>query len=228
MKYSESRNKIAGAYVKAWGKIESPKHNQEVTVTMKSGGKYTFAYTDLKGIFDAIRKMLAEHEIGVMQDSGTSLLEDGKTMVFVQTSLLHSSGEYIESSIMQLTMSHDIKEFGGQISYMKRYQLSALMGISTEADNDAKGLSGNEKDGNGKSNAGKPVDAPVKKATEKQRNMINLKLKSVAEKLDITAEELYKQIQTKFNTTASVENLNPLGASKIIEQLLKLEEGERI
>lgn len=228
MIFSEERSEVAKAYTEAWGKITTPKHNKDVEVVMKSGGKYKFAYTDLTGIFEAIKKLLAEHGIGIMQDTGTIVEESGKTLVFVQTMLLHSSGQYIQSEQMKLSANPSIQDFGGQISYLRRYQLSALMGISTESDDDANGGLGNQATFNEPkgSNAGAPAKEAPKTASDKQKTMIKSKLKVVSETLNTTPDELYSQIQQKFKTSVAIDKLNPYGASKIIEQLLALEKGE--
>lgn len=228
MNFSEQRTEVAAAYAKAWGSIETPKHNKSVKVKTKTGGEYSFDYTDLTGIFEAIRKLLSENGIAVLQDTGTEVDEKGQREIFIQTTLLHTSGEYIMSSQLKLVANPSIQDLGGQITYVKRYQLSAMMGLSTESDDDANGVMGNQVSqmNPNQSYAGAPVPTEPKVASAKQQSMIKAKLKGVSETLNTTPDELYKQIQDKFKTKTKIENLNPTGASKIIEQLLKLEEGQ--
>lgn len=142
MIFSESNAKIAPALVKSWGEMESPKHNTSVKVTTKNGGSYTFEYTDLGGILDEAKRVLKDNGISIIQNASTSK-QDGLLIVSVETLLLHSSGEWVKSDPLQVPASPGIQDMGGQITYMKRYSLSAMLGLSTEKDDDANGASGN-------------------------------------------------------------------------------------
>lgn len=142
MIFSETNAKIATALAKAWGKIESPKHNSTVKVKTRSGGEYTFDYTDLGGIFDAAKEVFKENEISILQNAYTTIA-DGQKLISVETMLLHSSGEYVKSLPLQMEANTSIQDMGGQVTYMKRYSLSAMLGIATEKDDDANGASGN-------------------------------------------------------------------------------------
>lgn len=143
MQFSESNTKIATALTAAWGAIENPKHNTSVQVKTKSGSTYTFDYTDLGGIFDEAKKVLKVNGLSVLQNAYTERLE-GTQIISVETMLLHNSGEWVKSSPLSMVANPNIQEMGGQITYMKRYSLSALLGIATEKDDDANAASGNE------------------------------------------------------------------------------------
>lgn len=145
MIFSQENANIATALAKAWGELETPKHNSTVKVTMKSGGSYTFDYTDLNGIFEAARKVFKENGISVIQNSYTELTERG-ALACVETMFLHSSGEWVKSLPLKFPAATGMQDFGGQITYMKRYSLSAMLGIATEKDDDATGASGNTYD----------------------------------------------------------------------------------
>lgn len=145
MQFSEENKEISSALGKAWSAIETPKHNSTVSVKMKTGGSYTFAYTDLGGIFDAAREVFKENGIAIMQNSYTEITPNG-SLACVETMLLHSSGEWVKSSPLKFPAAGGMQDFGGQITYMKRYSLSAMLGIATEKDDDANGASGNSYD----------------------------------------------------------------------------------
>ncbi|MFJ7920027.1 ERF family protein [Lysinibacillus fusiformis] len=145
MIFSQENTNIATALAKSWGELETPKHNATVKVTMKSGGSYTFDYTDLNGIFEAARKVFKVNEISIIQNSYTELTEHG-SLACVETMFLHSSGEWVKSLPLKFTAATGMQDFGGQITYMKRYSLSAMLGIATEKDDDASGASGNPYD----------------------------------------------------------------------------------
>lgn len=143
MIFSESNQKISAALVSAWGKIETPKHNTSVKVTTKSGGTYEFSYTDLDGIFEAIKEVYKENKIAVLQNAFTERI-DGVAYVSVETMLLHESGEWVKSEPLRAPAAQSMQDLGGQITYMKRYSLSAMLGIATEKDDDANGVVGND------------------------------------------------------------------------------------
>lgn len=78
MIFSESNAAISKALVAAWGAIETPKHNANVRVKTKSGQTYEFSYTDLDGIFEAIKQVYKENKIAVIQDAKTVYSERGR------------------------------------------------------------------------------------------------------------------------------------------------------
>src|SRR5690625_1272924 len=138
MKTSESITEISKALSLAWGTMENPKHNKKVKVRMKNGGQYEFEYTDLGGIIDSVKPHFKENGISIMQSAGTENVE-GRLFVNVSTKLIHSSGEWMQSKPLIMPASNSIQDMGGQITYLKRYSLSAMLGISTEEDDDANG-----------------------------------------------------------------------------------------
>jgi hypothetical protein len=92
-------------------------------------------YLTLSGIIDAIRPLLSANGLAVVQsmkvDSGINILI---------TTLLHESGEQLASEII-LPSHADPQKFGSLITYYKRYQLQALLLISTsEEDDDANSI----------------------------------------------------------------------------------------
>ena len=145
MIFSQENTNIAAALAKSWGELETPKHNATVKVSLKSGGSYSFDYTDLNGIFEAARKVFKENGISVIQNSYTESTERGP-LACVETMFLHSSGEWVKSLPLKFPAAPGMQDFGGQITYMKRYSLSAMLGIATEKDDDANGASGNTYD----------------------------------------------------------------------------------
>lgn len=168
MKSSESITEISKALVASWGTLENPKHNKKVEVLTKKGGKYTFEYTDLGGIIDGVKPHFKENGISIMQFAGTEQLEN-RLWVNVTTRLIHSSGEWMQSSPLTMMASHSIQDMGGQITYLKRYSLSAMLGISTEEDDDASGTMGNQVTYQNKQQAPpKEIGKPVIQAKFKQ------------------------------------------------------------
>lgn len=195
MIFSESNQAISKALVAAWGCIETPKHNTTVKVTTRSGGNYEFSYTDLEGIFDALKTVYKENKIAVLQNPKT-FFQDGHLMISVETMLLHESGEWVKSEPLSVLASNNMQDLGGQITYMKRYSLSAISGISTEKDDDANGVSGNQVEY--KNNQ---PEAP-RKLSERQVN----RLFAIATSKGVSAADVKKVLMKDYNKTA-VEDL---------------------
>lgn len=207
MIFSETNTKISPALANAWAQLENPKHNTSVTVKTKSGGSYKFDYTDLGGIFDEAKRVFKDNGISILQNASTKEL-NGNLMISVETMLLHSSGEWVKSEPLQMPCSNSMQDMGGQVTYMKRYSLSALLGIATEKDDDANGASGNE------------YQLSSKKASDKQLNFVNKLLKdNVSEKFN--QKQLYELLKKRIGTDKEMENWSAQEASAAIKYLNK-------
>lgn len=174
MLFSEQNSNISAALAQAWSQIEAPKHNVTVKVNTKSGGSYSFDYTDLTGIFDAVREVYKENGMAIIQNSYTEVTPNG-LLACVETTFLHSTGEWVKSLPLKFPAAGGMQDFGGQITYMKRYSLSAMLGIATEKDDDANGASGNTYDYSNKgnnSNQRQPIPMP-RDANEAAKIVIN-------------------------------------------------------
>ena len=109
---------------------------QEVPVIHKGTQGYGYSYADLPTIFEKINPLLKKHGLGFTQLlSGLSI----KTIIFDV-----ESGENIESIAdipqgVQLAKMNDFQVLGSAITYIRRYALSAALGLVTDVDNDAAG-----------------------------------------------------------------------------------------
>lgn len=89
-------------------------------------------YADLSACWDAVRAPLARHGLAVSQLPSL----DGDT-VRLTTMLLHTSGEFIGSDAAVRIAKHDAPSVGSALTYLRRYSLSAIVGLSTEDDDGA-------------------------------------------------------------------------------------------
>lgn len=109
---------------------------QEVPVIHKATQGYGYSYADLPKIFEVINPILKKHGLGFTQ----LINETG-----VKTILFHTeSGENIFSETpipqnVQLKGMNDFQVLGSAITYIRRYALSAILGIVTDKDTDASG-----------------------------------------------------------------------------------------
>lgn len=89
-------------------------------------------YADLASCWDAVRAPLAKHGLAISQHAG---LEGD--VVTLTTLLIHSSGEYIQSTAGVRLAKHDAPSVGSALTYLRRYSLSSVVGLSTEDDDGA-------------------------------------------------------------------------------------------
>jgi hypothetical protein len=88
-------------------------------------------YADLAACLEAVRAPLAKHGLAISQHAGL----DGD-VVTLTTLLLHTSGEYLQSTAGVRVAKHDPPTVGSALTYLRRYALSAVVGLSTEQDDD--------------------------------------------------------------------------------------------
>lgn len=133
---SESIAALGEALAAAQAVIKNPSKNREVEVRLRDDkGKYKFKYATFDGIIDALREPLTKNGLWFVQS-----IADG-CMV---TTITHSSGEWMSSTIPMPNMSGKPQEIGSLITYFKRYSLSAAFGIAVDEDDDANAAEGNE------------------------------------------------------------------------------------
>ena len=97
---------------------------------------YKSEYADLEVIMDMVRPILAKNGLVVTQ---RTLLEVSGTTI-LQTRLWHSTGQWIESRARIIPSKNDYHTYGSAMSYMKRYQIMAMLNITVTddiADDDA-------------------------------------------------------------------------------------------
>lgn len=90
-------------------------------------------YAPLPDILNCVRPLLTENGILLIQNTGSNDAGD----VYIQTKLIHTSGEVIETDKLLLKPDKNTAQgIGSAITYGRRYQLTALLGISSEDDDD--------------------------------------------------------------------------------------------
>ena len=227
MIFSESNTNIAAALAKSWAAIQTPKHNSKVNVRTKNGGSYTFEYTDLNGILDAVRPIFVQNHLSIIQNSYTTI-EGNLTMACVETIFLHESGEYVKSFPLKFPAANSMQDFGGQITYMKRYSLAAMLGLATEKDDDANGMSGNDYAYQQPPPQNQPpVQEPAQQSTDSGK-MSDAQYKELKKALAKVAQAFGADVQTVYNGALQAcwipdkhsRLLTTKEASKLINHLL--------
>lgn len=96
-------------------------------------------YISLDGILQTVRPLLSKYGLAVLQEA----TGDGE-YIYIKTKLIHKSGEMFETDILKMkpVKANDPQAMGSVITYAKRYQLGALLGICETVDDDANKGSG--------------------------------------------------------------------------------------
>lgn len=115
---------LAAALAKAQGEMKNAAFNAE-------NPHFKSKYATLAAVRDAVTPALSKHGLAVTQTTHM-----GDDHLFLTTTLLHSSGESIES-IYPLPQTFDKPQIMGSfISYARRYQLAMMTGTASDSDDD--------------------------------------------------------------------------------------------
>lgn len=128
---SENISQIALAMSKFKMKVGIIPKDQKVTIrNEKNGTSYDYFYADLAGIDEKITPAEFENEL-----AHTQLFEEVASGTILHTVILHSSGQWLRSTI-KVAEHEKIQSLGGEITYLRRYALAAAYGLVTDKDDD--------------------------------------------------------------------------------------------
>ncbi len=141
----------------------------EVTKQVRDAYKekegYGYQYAPLDQVLKIVRPILAKNGISLIQSERH---DTENQIVTVETLLLHKSGEWIISEVSapfeRLKNMNVYQAAGSAITYLRRYGVSAAVGIASDEDTDAQG----EAEQSAQTQAPKP-----KKITKEQLRELN-------------------------------------------------------
>jgi hypothetical protein len=175
MQKSESIAGLAAALAKAQGAMKG-------AVKDSANPFFKSKYADLASVVEAIRVAFASNGLSYIQTVDPS----DKDEVRVETTILHSSGEWISCGVLSLPVSKsDAQGYGSALTYARRYSLSAATGVAPEDD-----------DGNLASSA-KP-----KKTMDCRAHLAALDAAPTLDDLQVAFKTAYKAAQTENDTVA--------------------------
>lgn len=155
---SEKIGELAKALSLAQAEFEEIKKDKEVNVKMKNGGTYSYKYAEMSSVIAATRGPMAKHELAFTQD-----IENHENHLWMVTTLMHSSDQFISNFVPIITGPEDDKqEVAGAVTFARRYGLQNALGVISEDDNDGNGANREEKKGGNKK---PPADPPAKPAS---------------------------------------------------------------
>lgn len=100
-------------------------------------------YAPLDVVINTVKPVLAKNGLSFLQSTGS----EGES-ISVTTLLIHESGEWIQSDPLTLpayqikgggAKEYNAQGAGSSLTYARRYSLSAMLGLSSEDDDDANG-----------------------------------------------------------------------------------------
>ncbi len=129
MKSSESIKTISQSLVKA---------QKEMSAAKKGSANPFFKskYADYNSVLEACKDALNNQGIVILQPHKT-IIEGESQVAFVETVLLHESGEFVSSETkIEVAKKNDPQALGSAISYARRYGLQSLVSLPTSDDDD--------------------------------------------------------------------------------------------
>lgn len=200
MKKSESITKINKALVEFHKQVKQP---------MKDANNPFFKskYVPLENVVEAIDEVAPSLGLSFTQWASN----DVNGRVGVSTMLLHESGEYIEYDPVYMKADKETAQGAGAlISYLKRYSLSAVFGITSDQDDDGNYASGvNNKP---KQQQPKTKPTPPKMTTTNQKEELTKAIELLASvAVENSKSEEYKDKITKLKNV----NINELNAEQV-------------
>ena len=123
---------IYTALIKAQAQFPTVEKNTAV-----NAGKFNFKFANYSAICEAIKKPLSDNNLAFMHVTGVGLDVNSERLT---TSVIHESGEQISTS-QPVPVIPDAQQYGAWLTYMRRYQLSALLGLASDEDVEAPEIS---------------------------------------------------------------------------------------
>jgi hypothetical protein len=159
MQTSEAINELAAALAKAQG---------EITGALKDSANPFFKsrYSDLASCWDACRGALSKNGLAV-----TQFPETVEAVSYLVTTLTHSSGQWMRSSLVLKSKDDTSQGMGSAITYARRYALCAVVGVA-QVDDDGNAASGRKEGLDPRGDLGR--DVPTGKVDSTVAHMLKL------------------------------------------------------
>lgn len=227
MNKSESIIELAKALSKFQGEVKQPKKD-------KTNPHFKSNFVSLDGVVAAITETASKYGLSFVQFP----INNGE-QVGVYTVIMHDSGEWIQSEpVFTNLQKKDPQGVGAALTYMRRYSLSAVFGITSEIDDDAEGAmdrsGGYQKTPPQQYNQSPPPQynqAPPQQGTnlisEAQVKMIKALIGNVVKATGTDASMVVDLIKTNLKIAPEVRTneLTKGQASAFIKELQEMEKG---
>lgn len=119
---SNEINELANSLSKAQGEMPE-------AIFDSKNPHYKSDYASLSAFLKVVKPILSKHGLSVSQ-----LPETINDKYCLTTILMHSSGQFISSSLPLLLSKNDMQGLGSAITYAKRYGIDAMLGVGSDDD----------------------------------------------------------------------------------------------
>lgn len=161
-------------------------------------------YAPLPDVLKVIRPIASKYGLAIIQNPYT---EDEK--VGVITLIMHESGEWIETeALVSKPEKNTPQGIGSVITYLRRYTISSIVGISSEEDDDG---NSNESSNKKKSEEGKKSE-DTKEIDKIKKEITNSAQTKAAINNDI--KESVKTILKKYHTSGNPNKIEDINEAK--------------
>jgi hypothetical protein len=119
--------------------VAMAKAQAQVKTALKDSKNPAFksSYADLASIWDACREALNKNGLSIIQRTDFSEQD-----IWLETMLLHVSGDSISSRYPLRPLKQDPQGYGSALTYAKRYTLASMVGVVADEDDDGNAASG--------------------------------------------------------------------------------------
>lgn len=208
MSQSEQINELATALSKAQGEMQA-------AIKDKVNPFFKSSYADLGSIWDAARPVLSKYGLCIMQT--TELMADKTIMV---TTLAHISGQWVKSSIPLNPTKNDSQGMGAAMTYLRRYSLSAIVGVVCDEDDDGETAVGRGKTPQNKSQQNsEPPKIEAHDLVARIGKPEIIALNGLIEKLDEEGSKSFRDWIKKVFNAESVQDIPRGGFEKCMVSL---------
>ena len=172
MRKSDSISELSKALAKFQAEVKQPLKD-------KNNPFFKSKYVPLENVVEAITQEAPNHGLSFVQWA----LNDEKGRVGVATMLMHESGEWIEFDSVHMKADKETAQGAGAlITYLKRYSLSAVFGITSDQDDDGNSASGNQ------------APKQEKMASNDQLGLLNNKTQELSQLYNMDVNELKSKL----------------------------------
>jgi hypothetical protein len=193
MNQSENIHELAAALSKAQAEMGAATKN-------KTNPHFKYRYADLGTVWDVVRPVLSKNGLCVMQT--TELSEDGSKVMLV-TILAHTSGQWMKSSVPLNPAKNDSQGMGAAMTYMRRYSLSAMLGVVCDEDDDGETAVGR---------------GPFQEKKEIKKETLNeQQIKGLVDILNSMDKKLMNETIVWYKDHFKVERINDIPASAYVQ-----------
>jgi hypothetical protein len=160
------------------------------------------SYADLGSVWDAARPVLSKYGLCIMQ---TTELNPERNQIIMVTTLAHTSGQWMKSYLPLNPSKPDSQGIGAAITYLRRYSLSAIVGVVCDEDDD-----GEAAVGRGKAQNNRTSTPPTISHQESPERLGKAEIVSLTTLITSLDEESNKSFRNWIKNTFGAESIQDI------------------